>query len=192
MSRTINASTLAALNADNLRYIYLVDIQLDGGDLSFNTSLTNYTYNSKSFIGTGNLGQVGSIKESSNLDPDRCQITLSGIDTVLLAAILAENYVNRPAFVYIALLDDSNQIIGEPFVHFPGVVGALAVSYGSTAVINIELNDSLVLWARPKIKRYTNQQQQSKHPGDKGLEFVEQIADKDVIWPTAEYLRILG
>lgn len=192
MSRTINASTLTALNADNLRYIYMVDIQLDGGDLSFNTSLANFTYDSKVFVGRGNLGQVSSIKESSNLDPDKCLITLSGIDTVLLAALLAENYVNRPAYVYIALLDESNQIIGEPFMHFPGVVGALAVSYGSEAVINIELNDSLVLWARAKIKRYTNQQQQSKYPGDKGLEFVEQITDKEIIWPTAEYLRKLG
>lgn len=189
MGRIIDPAALAELSAKNLRYMYMVDFQFDSGSIAFNTSLDQYTFDSKVFIGAGNLGQIGDVEETSNLDPANCTVTLSGVNQVILAALLAENYVNRRGIVYIALLDTSNAIVGAPFIYFDGLVSSLSITYGKIAQINITLKDRLSLWARPKIRRYTNQEQIKDFPTDKGFEFVESIADKEVIWPTAEFLR---
>ena len=192
MSRQIDAAALAELDSRNIRWIHLVDLQLDGGSITYNSSLEAYAYDSKTFLGAGNLGSVGAIEEGSELDPRECSLTLSAVNQSLLATILSENYVNRRAIIYVAILDEANQVIGNPFIYFDGLISGLSITYGKSATILVSLKDRLALWNKAKVQRYTHQEQVAKYPGDMGFEFVNQIADKEIVWPTAEYLRKIG
>ena len=37
-------------------------------------------------------------------------------------------------------------------------------------------------WERSRIRRYTNQDQQQKFSGDKGLEFIQELQEKELFW----------
>jgi hypothetical protein len=181
--RDIEALALAELSEDNLRYIYLVDLQFDSGSLAFNSTLSVYTWNSTTFLGAGNLGSVSNLSESSTLDPSSCSVSLSGINDALLSAILAEEYLNRPAIIYIAMLDSVNQIIGTPFILFDALMDGIAVEYGKKSTITVSCKDRLSAWDRRKVRLWTDAEQKAKYPLDKGFEHLNFIADKEIIWP---------
>lgn len=189
MSRTLHADVITALAQPTVRYMYMVDLQLDSDHLAFNSTLATHTYGAVDFIGAGNLGSVGEISESPGLDPGGCDVTLSGINTALLAVILGEEYLNRRGIIYIALLDDDNQIIGDPFIYFDGLIDSLSVNYSTTAAVTVSLKDRLVTWNREKVELWTHEEQQAQHPGDKGLEFVNAIAEREIIWPAATWFE---
>lgn len=185
--RNIHPDVQALLDQKNVRFIFLVDIQLDIGSLAFNTSLASYNFNSKTYLGASTLGEISPIQEGSSLDPSTCTITMNALNSALLSTFLSEEYVNRDVIIHVAFLDDSNQIVGDPFIYFWGQISSLTVNYGKRASINIDLKDKLALWDRHKIKRLTHQEQQSIFAGDLGFEYAAQIADKEIIWPAAEY-----
>ena len=56
------------------------------------------------------------------------------------------------------------------------------IKLGKTATVNITAESRLIDWARPRIRRYTNADQNERFPGDKGFEFVSDTTDKEIVW----------
>jgi hypothetical protein len=70
---------------------------------------------------------------------------------------------------------------------FSGLVDEIQVEIGSIGRITITVRDELADWSRPRIERYTNSDQQARYNGDKGLEYISQVADKEIVWPASSY-----
>jgi hypothetical protein len=51
-----------------------------------------------------------------------------------------------------------------------------------TCVISVTAENVLVKLERPVVRRFTNEDQKSRFPNDKGLEFVAGLQDKDILW----------
>jgi len=187
MSRDIHATVVTELSEPAVKYIVMVDLQFDDGSLCFNSSLRSYSYDSKTFLGAGNLGSVSPIREGAQLSPATCDITLSGVNTAALSTILGQEFISRRVLVYIAFLDVDDEIIETPFIFFDGLMNSVSVVYGRTAVISIGCRDRLSAWDRDKQRLLTDAEQKSRHPTDKGLEFVNPIADREIIWPAASW-----
>lgn len=188
MSRDIDSSTATAMES-SFKYIFMVDLQLDSGDISFCSATFPIDYDNKTFLAAGNLGRVGEISESTDLNPASCKVDISGVNQTFVATIVAENYVNRRGIIYLAVFDEEDQIIGQPFTYFDGLIESLAVSIGDRRVVSISLVDRLVLWSRVKVERYSHETHTAIYPDDDGFEFVEAIQNKEIIWPTEQYLR---
>ena len=189
MSRSIDAATITALEQGVVRWLVLVKIEFDGGTIAFNSTLGDFDYDGQTYTGFGALGSVSRLEEGSELDPQSFTISLSGINPAVLSAVLNEDYLNRPAICHIAPLDDDNQIIGTPILYFDAKVDSVSASFGNTASISITARDKLADWNRPRIERYTDQDQQARYPGDKGFEFVTSIASKEIIWPARAWFE---
>ena len=58
---------------------------------------------SATFEGVGDLGQIGTIKETERLVPAGVSVILSGIDTDLLDEARNQDYVDRTAIIYIRM-----------------------------------------------------------------------------------------
>jgi hypothetical protein len=78
-------------------------------------------------------------------------------------------------------------VLYEPLVYFKGKMDLLSCEHGATGSITVTIRDNLADWARPRIERYTDQDQQARYPGDKGFEYVTAIADKEIIWPASSF-----
>jgi hypothetical protein len=55
------------------------------------------------------------------------------------------------------------------------------------ASVTVRLENRLADWERPRLRRYTDEDQQRAHPGDKGFEFVTSTVDKDIVWPASNW-----
>jgi len=48
--------------------------------------------------------------------------------------------------------------------------------------IELKVENKLIDLERARVRRYTSGYQKSKFPNDKGLDFVEDLQDKEIVW----------
>lgn len=187
--RNIPAEIITALEASVFRPLFLVEIQFDTV-LRFSSSSGPVTVAGVEYIGAANLGSISSSKENSGLEPNQISIKLAGISDASLAAVGTSNYINRPVTVKVAMVDEDGGVIGNTAMnYFIGKTDDVKFVYGQQSAIEITARDRLADWARPKVERNMNADQQAKYPGDRGFEFVGQVTDKKIIWPKGEYFE---
>ncbi|MGP4843304.1 hypothetical protein ACTXGQ_04160 [Marinobacter sp. 1Y8] len=184
--RDVHPDLIDAFQSRLFRPIYFVEILFDT-PLRFTSAYASVTLGGVEYFGAGNLGSVGPVEEGTDLDPQEFKISVAGISHASLAAVVTERYLNRSARCLVGLLSDEGQMIGEPLEYFSGLTDEIQVDFGKIGAISITVRDRLADWARPKVERYTNADQQARYPGDKGLEFVSQVADKDIVWPASSF-----
>jgi len=51
-----------------------------------------------------------------------------------------------------------------------------------TSTIELNVENKLIDLERARVRRFTSGYQKSVYPGDKGLDFVESLQDKEVVW----------
>lgn len=136
----------------------------------------------ENFIGVGHLGTISALEEGTDIRPYSINLQLSGIPPALVAIALKEHYQGRRGNIYIAFLNDDNQLVGKPFLLFSGRMDNMPIEIGHEATITLTLQSLLADWERPRIIRYTSQSQAQAYPNDKFFEFVPQTASKEIIW----------
>ncbi|MFQ5535577.1 MAG: hypothetical protein ACE5EM_12240 [Sphingomonadales bacterium] len=133
--------------------------------------------------GVGDLGSIDAVAETADRRENGMQLTLSGIDPDLLTSALEENYQGRSAKLWIAFLDASHQVIGEPVSVFGGIMDVMSAADGDeTGALSVQCESRDVQTRRSSTSLLTDQEQQRLHPGDKGLEFVMELQSKEILW----------
>jgi hypothetical protein len=188
--RDIPQAIIDALDDGVFRPLYLVEIQFDT-PLMFSSTYAEITVGGKTYFGGGNLGSVSSFRENSSLEPNQLEITLAGISDAALAAVGDSNYLNRDVVIRMAMLDENGQPLGDgaTFNYFVGKTDEVRFSYGKASAITVIARDKLADWSRVKTEKNVNAYHQARYPGDKGFEFVAQVADKKIIWPSGEFFE---
>lgn len=187
--RDIPQGIIDALESATFRPLFLVEIEFDT-PLRFSSSFGSVTVGGTEYFGAANLGNITSAKENLDLDPNQIDITLAGISDASLSAFGQSNYLNRNVRIKIAMLDENGKVINdETMNYFIGKTDEVKFNYGKNSSIVVTARDRLADWSRPRVERNMNADQQARYPGDKGFEFVGQIADKKIIWPKGEYFE---
>ncbi len=182
--RSINPDTLTALSQRVIRIAFLCRVEFpDPYRIAFTSLARNYAFDGEVFLGVGALGGVTQSSETGDLNPSDYQITISGINDDVLATASQLSYMNHAATVWALVLDDDDQVIGDPFIWFKGRTDQIQVEYGSVSSVVIEVRDRMTDWSRPRVQRYTDESHQNQYPGDKFFEFVTEVAGRDVEWP---------
>jgi hypothetical protein len=172
-----------AVTADLVRPIILVECAFDSGDLNLWNGIGTLTVSSTDYVGAGTLLAIGEIAESSELQANGITVTLSGITDPLLAKARDEDYQGRELTVKLGAMDSSNGVISNPVTVFSGFMDTMVINDSSeTATIQIAVENRLIEFERTRIRRYTAEDQKINYPNDKGLEFVAEMAEKEIIW----------
>jgi hypothetical protein len=185
--RDIPADIISALESRLFRPCYFVYVGFSD-PIRFTSLYSSKTLFGDEYFGLGNLGKVSPISENSDMEPQQMSITIAGVNPTSLSATLSEPYINRDVRVYVGMLNDNGALIADTaMTYFVGKVDEMKVVQDTKGSIEIIARDRLADWNRPRVERYTNASQQARYPGDKGLEFVSQVADKEIIWPASSY-----
>lgn len=184
--RQIDSVVISALEQGNIRWAYLVDVEFDVNPLRFSSLYSDLDYDGKTYIGAGNLGTISATQENSALEPSSVNLTISGVNPAVLPTVFDQEYINRPASIRLLVLDDNGGVVGV-LPYYGGLISDLSLNFSSTSSIQISLADQLSVWSREKVSRYTDQDQKTRYPNDRGFEFVEQIQDLEIVWPTKEF-----
>jgi hypothetical protein len=179
MSRDITASLLANLDDAVVSPFFAVDIVLDSGALYVWSGYGNLTIGSKTYLGAGELLNVSSVEETTEMEAKGATITLSGIPSSYLAVALTEPYQGRECRIYMGMTNDPSAYTEI----FSGELDQMNISEeSSTATVAVTVENVLIKLERPVVRRLTNEDQKSRFPSDRGLEFVASLQDKEIFW----------
>lgn len=206
MSREIGTGIATALEAVELQPFFGVQLYLDSGNLFFWTGLGDLTVGGITYIGTGQFLKISEMEETAEIAARGATITLSGIPSNLISLALTEPYQGRLCKIMFGAIDANREYLkledgsfvlredggriditeGEvtPTVElFTGYIDQMNIDEGpDTSTIAISVESRLIDLERVRIFRFTDQSQKSRFPNDKGLEFVEDLQDKQFNW----------
>ena len=177
MVREVHSSTLTELSQATIRPILLLKMDLSPVAAFWN-GVGNFLWNGDVYSGAGGLAKITTVKEQSLLQATGTKFELTGIPVKNLNIALQAQYQNKIARLWVALVDDSLNIIGDATLLFLGRMDVMDIREdGKTASIGVTVESRLRDLERPRVRYYTNIDQKERYSGDDGLSFVTAIND---------------
>lgn len=179
MSRDIPTSLFNALDDAVVYPFFAVDLDFDSGPLYIWTGYGDLTIGSKTYIGAGQLINISSVEETTEMEAKGATLTMSGIPSSFLSLALQEPYQGRECRIYFGMTDNPSDYIEI----FSGELDQMNISEeASTATIAVTVENALIRLERPIVRRFTNEDQKSRFPTDTGLRFIAGLQDKEIFW----------
>lgn len=180
--RDLTPGVSGAVQDGHVPALLLVELDFPSGFVRANTSAVNLEWDSHTWYGVGNVGGVDVIAEHSDLQMTGVSLSLTGIPSEMIARVMGEHYQGRSCKLWFAPLDDNYIVLADPVLVFSGRIDASDIQLGDTAAISVTAESRLTDWERPRVRRYTNEDQLAEYPGDRGLEYVAQMVEKTLVW----------
>jgi len=190
---------------------FAVEMLFDNSPLRLWNGLGTLVFDEKSWVGSGNLLDVSSVEETSEISARGATLTLSGVPSEVTSLALQEPYQGRVANIYFGLfsqsssqnslrkedfgyllLEDGSKIYLEsqgeiqeagPTQVFSGYMDEMNIDEGAEySTIELKVENKLIDLERQRVRRYTSAYQKTQYPGDKGFDFVESIQNEKTLW----------
>lgn len=140
-------------------------------------------------------GQIDGINISSGSEASNVSLSLSGIpdnrlDLLALALDETADADQQLVTIYIQLFDDNWQPVGNPigiwwgFMQPPRVTRSpMGMADGAVQSVSVTAENAFFNRSRPPYGRYTDRDQQRRHPGDKFFQFTPSLLFKTFTYP---------
>jgi hypothetical protein len=182
MARTLTSGQITAVGAKEV--IAAMFLQLDFvtplrlSNLGFAYDWGGYTWQ-----GLGDLGAIAPIYETASIEVKGVVLTLSGVPNELIATALAEDYQGKRCQVWYAVMNSDGTLINSPVRVFFGRVDTMSIESGEDgSTISVTAEPPNVDWQRARGGRFNNEDQQTRYPGDLGLEHVDEMVEVEILW----------
>lgn len=186
MPRPMSSAMLTAITSTSLWPAIFVSMTFQTGTVYIWSGLGSITWNSQTWTGVGSFGSVSMVEEGNMVEAKGLVLSLSGIDSSLLADALQEFLSRGPVQVYLGLFDGSTSpptLIADPLTAWSGLMDQPTIDVGGeTATITIACESKLLELNVPNQLRYTQDCQQANFPGDLGFTFVAGIQEQNIAW----------
>ena len=205
MSRDLSTITIDNLEDGVVYPFFAVELKFDGENVvrMWTGQGTLTLEDDTTWVGLGDLLGISAIEETAEMAVRGATITLSGVTQDLLSLALSEPYQGRVCNIYFGtfsagkilqessafiLLQDGSKILLEATSTgfnqlFSGYMDQMNISDGAeTTTIELTVENRLIDLERARVARFTSGYQKSVYPNDKGLDFVEDLQDKDIVW----------
>lgn len=185
MSRSITVAVETALAESNLALCMFCRLDFDSGTVYLTTLAYSKDWDGHTWIGLGNLGNVEDINESENVEAFGIRLTLAGTNAAQMSIMLSEKYQGRAVRLWFAPLDSSHAVIADPVLVFKGHMDTPEIETGGIGSIRLACEGRLADLDRPRVGRYSHEDQIARYPTDMGLQFVPQMVEKQLYWGQA-------
>jgi hypothetical protein len=174
----------------NIRPFPMIDMIFDAGDggPDYLSGLdANVTYGGHSYLGAAGLIRIDPIEETADTAAG-IRIGLMGMSANISLALGVKTQ-GRLLILRLALIDGSGTLQVDDNV-WSGLMDAAVISDNlDNAIVTINAEHMLSIWDRPRPVRYTNAQQLKILAGDLGLQYVEEMAEANFVWPGKEFFK---
>ena len=204
MSRDLSTATIDSISDDVVYPFFAVELQFENNTIRMWTGQgTLVLPDATQWVGLGQLLDISSIEETSEMAVKGATISLSGIPSNLLSLALSEPYQGRVAKIYFGTLSSGNILLesgsyillqdgsrievetGERGFNelFSGYMDQMNIEEGGdTSTIQLAVENKLIDLERARVARYTSGYQKSVYPLDLGMDFIEDLQDKKIPW----------
>lgn len=205
--RNISASLAAELAQSSTTPALLAELYFDSGTLRMWTGYGNLRWNGEDFTGGGNFIGISAIEETQETIAKGLVCSLNGVPSNILALALLEKTRNRPFRLYLGMVNTSGRILLEdgsgyieledgsgylalenaiydtPYRIFSGLMDVIEITdNGTDCTLRLSVESILITGQRSKTSRYTNADQVKLYSTDKGLNLINQLQDKELVW----------
>jgi len=205
MSRDLSATTIEAINEDTVRPFFAVELMFDGDNVlrMWTGQGTLVLTDGTEWAGAGTLLNISTVEETSELAVKGATITLTGIPSEVISLALSQPYQGRVCNIYIGtfttgnilqensdyiLLQDGSRIEVQSTSKgfnsiFSGYMDQMNIAESAdTSTIELSVENKLIDLERARVARFTSGYQKSIYPDDLGLDFVEDLQDRNISW----------
>lgn len=205
--RNLTPEMIAEFSSQSVKPALMAELFFDDQTLMMWSGLGDLEWDDKVFVGGGNFIGVSPIEETQDTQAKGIVASLNGIPSSLIALSLGERVRGRPFRMYLGVVDSQeyvateddpgrveledgsgyvileNRLLDSPYRIFSGLMDVMEFADdGATATIRLSVENSLIIGQRAKIARYTVEDQRKRYPYDKGMEFINQLQDKEIVW----------
>lgn len=179
-SRDITTVVQNALDSD-IEPFFAIELLFDSGPIRLWTGTGEATIDGQTFIGTGTLLDISAVEETSEIAVRGATITLSGMTSEVISLALQSPYQGRVCNIYFGVVDGNSY--SNLTQIFSGYMDEMNIDEGPDfGSIELKVENKLIDLERSRVRRYTSGYQKSIYPGDKGLDFVESLQQKEITW----------
>lgn len=205
MSRDLSALTIEAINEDTVHPFFAVELMFDGDNVlrMWTGQGTLVLADGTEWAGAGTLLNISTVEETSELAVKGATITLTGIPSEVISLALSQPYQGRVCNIYFGtfttgnvlqensdyiLLQDGSKIEVQSTSKglnsiFSGYMDQMNIAEDAdTSTIELLVENKLIDLERARVSRFTSGYQKSIYAGDLGLDFVEDLQDRNISW----------
>ena len=205
MSRDLTAQTLEAIQEDVVYPFFAVELLFDNQNTlrMWTGQGTLVLGDGTQWVGLGTLLNISTVEETSEIAVKGAVLTLTGVASETLSLALSQPYQGRVCKIYFGtllkgfiqqenesyiLLQDGGRIYLQESSKtlneiFSGYMDQMNISEGAdTSTIELTVENKLIDLERARVARFTSAYQKSVYSGDRGLDFVESLQDKEISW----------
>lgn len=150
----------------------------------------------KTWKGLGSVASVDGLDQAATLESSAMTFTLSGVEkpgtgTSFISIAKSSdraNYVRRLVSVYLQFFDEDWQALDAPFAIKAGIMSDMQMSRSRTKdgylrTITLQANNIFYGRGVAPAAYYTDRDQQTRHPGDLGMQFIPSLQSKQIPVP---------
>lgn len=160
-------------------------IHFKSGITRVHTGLGEVVIEGETYLGVGQLGEIGGVSEEHSTSPSQISMTLSGLDSSLIAETLNERVIGQPVETFLVIFNP-DQTVRAAVTLFEGDISNTALIAGGQNALNYSVSSVFERWQNGVSDRYTEESHTARHPGDHLFKFVGQTADRSIYWGSAK------
>lgn len=172
---------LGAMEQPNVALVLAAEIDFPSGVTRVHTGTGTVIINGQTFLGVGNLGDVGSVTEENSTSSSTMSMALSGLDMSLVGETLNEEVIGCNVVCYLAVMNDQGVVTGAN-VLFEGFITDTSLQAGQQNALSYVIANVFERWSQGLPDRYTDESQQRLYPGDRFFRYVAQMAERSIFW----------
>ena len=189
MTRSINASGISNITGVDVYPIYLVALNFTApvyvhSDVGIISHTPPFLSSPVNYVGVGNLGSVSAIPESSNIQANIINLTLSGINTNTISTAIQTAYQGKDCSIEIGLRDTmaNGGSILDTVVIFSGFIDNMSLDISDTATITVSVVDKLVRFDKASNRRFNHADQQKEYASDDAFIYQDSLKEQLLVW----------
>lgn len=188
MSRDLTGAVQAELASAQLAPAFFFEADFSGGYARAWSGVGTINWDGKLWLGNGNLIAMGQVDETRTLEATTLAVSLSGVNSALVATAYGEFSQGRPLTVWLGFINQVNgAVIPDPHQIFQGRMDTISDDDdGETATIVVSAESNLTDLKRLRARYHTDQDQQRLFPGDRSLRYMPSLQDKPIYWGARE------
>lgn len=157
-----------------------IELEFDSGTVRLWNGYGDLVYLGNTFLGSGNLLNISSIEEGAEISAKGATMVLSGISSSILSYALTENYQYRIASIYVGTITGGTV---AAYKIFSGRMDVMTINeQGESCDITVTAESRLIDLERPRVRRWTSEDQKSLYAGDKGFDYINNLQQADIKW----------
>jgi len=178
----VGAAMQAELGKDAITLLPIVELDIINDPVYAWGGIGALSWNGKTWLGVGNMGEIGAIQADAKGSIPSLDISLLGIEPNILGSATAQKYRGRSGRVWLACFDENMAMVGVPALYFAGEISTMSLIDAADRRIKVLIDSRMAILKQNKPRYRTDEDQQRRVSGDLFFNFTPAVINKTIYW----------